>query len=91
VKKTSTKTRIDVPQYRMDNADLSSALQQSEPGSPQTQMLPPSRPSEKKGLGDERVDDASQDEDGDGHPRLTGAAALAAAKYKIELRPANWR
>jgi len=86
VKKTSTKTRIDVP-----NADLSSALKQSEPVSPQTQLLPPSRPSEKRGLGDERVDDASQDENGDGHPKLTGAAALASAKYKIELKPADWR
>ena len=86
MKKTSTKTRIDVP-----NADLSSALKQSEPVSPQTQLLPPSRPSEKRGLGDERVDDASQDENGDGRPKLTGAAALASAKYKIELKPADWR
>jgi hypothetical protein len=73
------------------NADLGSALKQSEPTSPQTQLLPPSRPSEKNGHGEERVDDASQDENGDGHQKLTGAAALASAKYKIELRPANWR
>jgi hypothetical protein len=86
VKKVSTKTRIDVP-----NADLSSALKQSEPISPATQLLPASRPSEKKDQDEELVDDASQDGNGNEQPKLTGAAALASTKYKIELRPANWK
>ena len=61
VKKVSTKTRVDVP-----NADLSSALKQSEPMSPTTQLLPPSRPSEKKGLDEELVEAASHDENANG-------------------------
>lgn len=87
MKKVSTKTRIDI----VANADLGSALKQSEPLSPQTQFLPPSRRSEKKGLGNELVEDASQDEHEDEQSKLTGAAALASTKYKIELRPANWK
>lgn len=85
VNKVSTKTRIDVP-----NADLGSALKQSEPLSPQTQLVP-SRRSGKKGLDEELVEDVSQDENGNTQPRLAGVAALASTKYKIELRPANWR
>lgn len=86
MRKVSTRCRIDVP-----NADLGSALKQSEPLSPQTQLLPRSPPSAKKGAEEELVEEASHDENGNGQPKLTGAAALASTKYKIELRPANWR